>query len=565
MPDSSTLSVDDLMKLVEATRQLSEQINLPVLLRGFLDQACALTDSSAGSVILLDEKLSALYFAAATGPKAEKLLEEWGLSSQKRIPLVGSKAGEVFTSGESIMTETPAQDPTHFKGVDSDTKKTTDSMVCVALRVSGKRIGVVQILNKRAGTYAPRDLALLEYCAAQAAIAIRNAQMLNDLMAHMGLYASQDEQDGPLKLWEELRRPPHKETITVMFADMRSFTQLCQQLNNPERVLSLLEEFLGMLVKAVVAGGGVVNKFLGDGVLAFFRGDDHAVRGLRCAARMVDEFQELRARWDSQTSFSLSFLDIGIGLATDSVIVGAIDLGRVRDFTAIGTAVNLAEALMKHARGGRRILIDRLTFRAAKDIIGEFEGPEPFELKGSAQQVGLPYERYHIKRLSTQMPLAPDLPPTSGAATSSRGDVFISYSHRDQPWLDQLKTHLAPYVRRGSLTYWDDSAIKPGSQWREQIQQALGNAKVAVLLVSPNFLCSEFISANELPPLLSAAGLTRATILWVPVSASSYDETEIEKYQAALDPGRPLDAMTPAEQNASWVALCKKIKTALHP
>jgi hypothetical protein len=279
---------------------------------------------------------------------------------------------------------------------------------------------------------------------------------------------------------------------------------------------------------------------------------------------MQELFVELRDRWDEQINVPLGFLDLGIGITTDQVILGSMGTDRIRDFTAVGTGVNLASYLKDQARNGHRILVDKRTFRAVRDIIGESEGPEPFEYRKPGQTVGIPYERYTIKSLKLPKSTSFVAVPARQAAIADRSkDIFVSYSHKDKEWLEKFQIHLKPYARSGSLTFWDDTQIHAGKRWRDEINAALASAKVAVLLVSPNFLDSDFIASGELPPLLTAAERGGLKILWVPLSASSYDETEIEKFQAAWDPTNPLDSLTSSAQNRAWVTLCKKVKTAV--
>ena len=145
----------------------------------------------------------------------------------------------------------------------------------------------------------------------------------------------------------------------------------------------------------------------------------------------------------------------------------------------------------------------------------------------------------------------------------ARDQVFISYSHADSDWLERLQTMLAPLQRQGTLDVWADTDIKPGQEWKQVIEQALTRTKVAVLLVSPDFLASRFIHENELPPLLDAAKNEGLTILWVPVRPSLYKRTVIFDYQAAHPPALPLSRLKPDEQEDALVRIAELIEEAL--
>ena len=168
------------------------------------------------------------------------------------------------------------------------------------------------------------------------------------------------------------------------------------------------------------------------------------------------------------------------------------------------------------------------------------------------------------KPTSGPPPTRPHHAPKASEGKTMRDQVFISYSHKDEQFLNELRTHLKPLERFGPITVWSDKDIQPGAKWFEKINNALAKTRVAVLLVSPDFLASDFIHQHELGPLLEEAKSGNVKILWVPIRASAYEQTPLKDYQALSPPEKPFAEMG-AERDSAWVDVCKGIKEAVDP
>jgi len=123
---------------------------------------------------------------------------------------------------------------------------------------------------------------------------------------------------------------------------------------------------------------------------------------------------------------------------------------------------------------------------------------------------------------------------------------------------------MKPLERSYDLDIWDDTKIRPGSPWNEEIRQAVGAAKIAILLVSADFLASEFIAAKELPPLLSAARDEGAVILPIIISPSRFLKTKsLAEFQAVNDPAMPLIDMSEVQREDVFVKVVDFIEESL--
>jgi hypothetical protein len=156
-----------------------------------------------------------------------------------------------------------------------------------------------------------------------------------------------------------------------------------------------------------------------------------------------------------------------------------------------------------------------------------------------------------------------DEPTEPSRPKPSRPKVFISYSRKDVKWLEQLQVHLKPLEQRGMIELWDDSQIAAGERWKKELEVAIQSSTIALMLVSANFLASDFISEYELPKLLSQAESGGTTILPVIVSPCLIAGSGIDPFRSINPPDKPLSTMKPSVREQIFVKLAETITKKL--
>lgn len=181
-------------------------------------------------------------------------------------------------------------------------------------------------------------------------------------------------------------------------------------------------------------------------------------------------------------------------------------------------------------------------------------------------QVGITVD--NLELILSNLEISPEEVPhfeaTKKKGTGIRKKVFISYSHKDIAFFDRLKIHLRPLEKKGLIETWSDTKISAGQHWKKEIEIALDTSQVAVLLISADFLASDFIVDNELPPLLMKASKEGATVIPIIIKPCRFvREPNLSEFQAINIPEEPLISASEYESELIYDAVAQRIEELL--
>ncbi|HQE91493.1 MAG TPA: ATP-binding protein [Anaerolineae bacterium] len=174
-PQHLAQTVARLERMVAVGQMLNSTLDLSPLLGAIIYTAAELVGTQAASILLIDERTGELFFAASTGSSREEL-------RQIKVPVVGSIAGTIYTTGEPLIVEDASSDSRHYSGVDQSLSFQTRSLLGVPLRVHTHCIGVLEAVNKlNDDKFNADDIRTLSTLASYSAIAIENARLVASL------------------------------------------------------------------------------------------------------------------------------------------------------------------------------------------------------------------------------------------------------------------------------------------------------------------------------------------------------------------------------------------------
>ena len=315
------------------------------VLEGVLESVAELTGSSHMSILLCGEKESNLHIAASRGM-------DMALANSVRIAKGENIAGWVFKHGKSVILNKEDQETTIF----SPFLKRAEivSAISCPLIIRGNVIGVLNI--SQTGTderFSEADKEVVSIVCGQAAMALENVRALRQVeevtrtRTLLEQYMAPEVAQLLLVRETELMELGDIREVTILFADIRNFTGLVQQLELG-RLRAFLNDFFNIFTDTIFQQQGTVDKFMGDAVLAMFGApitNKNANRAAVEAALMIKEkFEDIHRKWLKKSDVFRT-IDLGIGITSGNVFLGNVGSSRRFDYTVIGNEVNIAQRL----------------------------------------------------------------------------------------------------------------------------------------------------------------------------------------------------------------------------
>ena len=354
---------ETLARIYELNQMLGSDFSQEAIFKKVSEMVFRLTPADRFLVLLKDGGAGELATVAA------EFRDPVGTQAQGQITISKTVVDRVMSERMSLLSFDTQSDE-RFLAAQSIVMQNITSVMCAPLLGKDGALGVIYVdCRERLKLLREDDLDLLNAVAAETSIAVDNA-LTHKRLVKEELARAKYRRFMPAHVVDEILANPDEVMlgganccVTVLFSDIRGFTSMSEQLN-PEIVVQILNEYFADMTPIVFDHHGLLDKFMGDGMMALFGvpypTDDAAADAVSAAIAMQRGMAALN---EDLKTLGLSEIAIGIGINTGTVTVGYIGSRERTDYTAIGDAVNLAARLEKRAESGQ-IIISRSTLDA---------------------------------------------------------------------------------------------------------------------------------------------------------------------------------------------------------
>ena len=211
----------------------------------------------------------------------------------------------------------------------------------------------------------------------------------------MSKYISKDVMQNVVQNIDSIKLGGKRAEVTVLFADIRGFTSISEQLS-PVEVTKILNEYFSELVPIIEEHKGILNKFMGDAILAIFgepiKNENHPIDAVKCANKMLKKVKLLQDKWLNEGKPKI---EIGIGIATGEAFVGNIGSEERLEYTVIGDTVNTASRIENYNKVYRtNFLISEETYLKVQKYVDVIKIRE-VSIRGKAKKINI----YEVLRI----------------------------------------------------------------------------------------------------------------------------------------------------------------------
>jgi len=314
------------------------------------------TGSQRISIMIYDEKEGCLRMKAARGIK-EDMMPEIRVMPGEKI------AGKVFETGEPLILNGGPEENPGFAHL----LKSRDIVAAISfpLKAKDRRLGVLNISKIGKGApFSSSDIELLSIICGQAVMALENLRVMEEKTEKIRVrtileqYVSPEVANILISHGQDLMGVGEKKRITVLFADIRNFTPLVQNLPL-EALRAFLNEFFRLLSEIIFKFNGTLDKFMGDAMLILFGAPIHLKSpensAMSSAVMMHKKFQELKEKWTAENRV-IDQIGLGVGISSGEMFIGNVGSQKRFDFTVLGVDVNIAQRLAMEAASGEILI-----------------------------------------------------------------------------------------------------------------------------------------------------------------------------------------------------------------